>query len=201
MIKRSKNYLKGDQLPENNEEVDLSEIPPIGGLIVCIVLIVGLLSINFSTQTTVLTKWAFIIGSLAALLYIGFRFYQIKEDKGLQKAVNWLITPKRSKKKKSKKRKKGRKVPPVTKKKRNELYFERAEKECEWCGKELLHRKPNIHHIKPASEEGTSNKISNLIVLCRDCHDKADSGFISKDKLRYKVRKQNEKWEDSEKWL
>ncbi|WP_254810619.1 HNH endonuclease [Natronosalvus amylolyticus] len=80
-------------------------------------------------------------------------------------------------------------TPPTPQKMRDELYFERANQQCEWCGKRTDH--PEVHHIKPRSEGGP-NEPSNLIVLCPEDHSKADSGGISRTKLRAKVRRQTE---------
>jgi len=180
-------------LPENNgEEVDLSEVPPIGGLIVCTVLIVGLLSINFSTQTTVLTKWAFIIGSLAALLYIGFRFYQIKEDKGLQKAMNWLITPKKSKKKIKKEEKTKEKIKPCPEWLRTEIKLKRAEGKCEYLNCDKSTEYGEIHHIIRRSNPASSNDPGNLIYLCKKHHGMADNNVISQNDLKRSIRDKKE---------
>ena len=77
------------------------------------------------------------------------------------------------------------KTPPASEKLKNELYFERADKHCEWCGDQV--DSPDVHHIQPR-EEGGPNKKSNLIVLCPTCHRKADRGAISRSKLKYQVR-------------
>lgn len=66
-----------------------------------------------------------------------------------------------------------------------DLIFNRAEQNCEWCDESTDH--PEIHHIEQQSEGG-SNERSNLMVMCPSCHRKADSGGISKTKLRQKMR-------------
>jgi hypothetical protein len=45
---------------------------------------------------------------------------------------------------------------------------------CEMCGAKSV----DIHHIEPRSKFGSKRKdeqdhISNLVALCRDCHDRA----------------------------
>ena len=40
-----------------------------------------------------------------------------------------------------------------------------------------------IHHIVPVSEGG-SGKLDNLIMLCPNCHKKADYGVITRDELK-----------------
>ena len=55
---------------------------------------------------------------------------------------------------------------------------------CEVCGVTSV----DIHHIIPRSKFGSKRKdeqdnISNLIALCRDCHNQAHSHEISKETL------------------
>jgi len=40
-----------------------------------------------------------------------------------------------------------------------------------------------VHHIKPR-EEGGSNKLSNLIVICNNCHGKFQGGIYSRELLK-----------------
>lgn len=76
------------------------------------------------------------------------------------------------------------KTPPAPEPLKNELFFERADRQCEYCGESV--DQPDVHHIVPRSEGGL-NERSNLIVLCPNCHRKADSGLISRSKLRYQL--------------
>lgn len=76
-------------------------------------------------------------------------------------------------------------IPPTPESIKNKLIFGRANQRCEWCSDQTDH--PEVHHIEPRSEGGTNDE-SNLIVLCPSCHRKADSGGISKTKLRGKLR-------------
>jgi len=78
------------------------------------------------------------------------------------------------------------KTPPAPQSLKDDLYFDRADQECEWCGNRT--DQPEVHHIT-ARSEGGPNEPSNLIVLCPGCHAKADRGAISKTKLRSKVRR------------
>jgi len=41
-----------------------------------------------------------------------------------------------------------------------------------------------VHHIIPRTEEGCTNRLRNLIVLCPDCHSRADHKYISRSLLR-----------------
>ena len=83
------------------------------------------------------------------------------------------------------------KTNPAPENLKNELYFERANQRCEWC--EEWVDTPEIHHIVPRSEGGI-NTAENLIVLCPNCHRKADRGVLSRSKLEYKLNRQMEKW-------
>lgn len=75
-------------------------------------------------------------------------------------------------------------TPPAPEEIKNELYFERADRKCEWCGESV--DAPDVHHITPRNEGGP-NEPENLIVLCPNCHRKADRGVISRSKLRYQI--------------
>ena len=52
---------------------------------------------------------------------------------------------------------------------------------CEVCGA----RSVDIHHIDPKKMGGSKTKdyIENLIALCRNCHNDAHSGILSKKEL------------------
>ncbi len=57
------------------------------------------------------------------------------------------------------------------------------------CGKVAV----DIHHIIPRSRFGKKRKdeqdhVSNLIALCRDCHDKAHNHTISIEDLKHIVK-------------
>lgn len=63
---------------------------------------------------------------------------------------------------------------------------------CEYCAGKAV----DIHHIIPRSKFGSKrkdeqDKITNLIALCRDCHNKAHANIISKETLQEIVNKRN----------
>jgi hypothetical protein len=76
------------------------------------------------------------------------------------------------------------KTPPTPQSLKDELYFERADRHCEYCDTQV--DSPDVHHIVPR-KEGGPNDPSNLVVLCPNCHRKADRGVISQSKLRYHI--------------
>lgn len=60
------------------------------------------------------------------------------------------------------------------------------------CGSQSI----DIHHVTPRSKFGSKRKaeqdhISNLIALCRVCHNLAHDGKISKDTLQEIISKRN----------
>lgn len=169
------------------EEVDLEEIPRIGIPIIGIFLIYAAVSVGLND----LMLNALIGGLGVILLFIFAVFFGKKyQDEGIQAAIDYAITAPIEENESGdgspSSEDETEKTPPAPEKLKNELYFERADKECEWCGKDI--DSPDVHHIKPR-EEGGPNKPSNLIVLCPNCHRKADSGVISRSKLKYQVRK------------
>ncbi len=61
-------------------------------------------------------------------------------------------------------------------------YGEQDVIQCEVCPKVAV----DIHHIMPKGMGGKNSgveRIENYIALCRDCHDKAHEGLLSKAKL------------------
>lgn len=72
------------------------------------------------------------------------------------------------------------KRPPIPKRLEKSLYQE-ANSRCFVCGSDEI-ATLEIHHIVPFEEIG-AHHVSDMIVLCRNCHAKAHSGEISRDKL------------------
>ena len=63
---------------------------------------------------------------------------------------------------------------------------------CEYCASKAV----DIHHIIPRSKFGSKRKeeqdhVSNLIALCRVCHNLAHANKITKETLQEIVNKQN----------
>lgn len=56
-------------------------------------------------------------------------------------------------------------------------------------GKALPSYGCEIHHIVPVSEGG-SGELDNLIMLCPNCHKKADYGVITREQLRKSQKKE-----------
>ena len=57
---------------------------------------------------------------------------------------------------------------------------------CEKCGGQAV----DIHHIRLLSAGGT-DKIDNLIGLCRRHHDQAHAGILTEEKLLNIIKKRN----------
>lgn len=174
-----------------NSKGDRTEIIPIGILLVGLIVGGALLS-NFPTGDNAIVHWTLIGLCALGVLYVGIGFKGECEKDGLDSAVNWLFngSPKnRSNQGSSTSGSSVEKTPPAPEKLKNELYFDRADRHCEWCSEQI--DTPEIHHIKPRAEGGP-NKRRNLIVLCPNCHRKADGGTIGRSKLQYRVREQME---------
>ena len=63
----------------------------------------------------------------------------------------------------------------------------RSGRYCQYCRKDLLRNRlmPTFHHI---DGNASNHHLNNIIVLCPDCHNKADRGVITKEQLIYKLR-------------
>ena len=164
-------------------EVDLESTSP-GAVALGLFLVGGIFLWTGDLDTS---SPVFVIGAGAVILasaIIGWAFFATEE---LNETLSYLAdsTDEASKMTEDK----PEKTPQASEKLKNDLYFDRAEQSCEWCGADL--DQPEIHHIVPR-REGGPNERSNLIVLCPNHHRKADAGAISRSKLKAKVRRQED---------
>ena len=178
------------------EDIPWTELPAglLGGVFV--ILSVVFLYTFIDGRNTIGLTIGIVLG-ITGLLPFVYAGYLLRED-GWREAFSVLITPVEDIISEGTSKGNGRKAatsadeepektPAPPQKLKNELFFDRADRHCEYCGKQFdqLH----IHHIKPRREGGPNTR-KNLIVLCPNCHSKADSGTISRSKLRYKVKEQ-----------
>ncbi|MFB6245924.1 MAG: HNH endonuclease [Candidatus Nanohaloarchaea archaeon] len=171
------------------EDINIDEIPRIGIPVIGAFLVYAAVSVGLNDMMLNL-----IIGGAGVVLIaiFGIMVGRKYQNKGVQEAIDYALTAPIEEKENTKSRSSDdevEKTPPASDKLKNKLIFERADHKCEYCGDEADH--PEVHHIKPRSEGG-ENKPSNLIVLCPNCHRKADSGTYSRSKLKYRVRKSKE---------
>ncbi|MFB6200107.1 MAG: HNH endonuclease [Candidatus Nanohaloarchaea archaeon] len=168
------------------EDINWREIPPIGALFAIILFAGYTLLENPISGDMAYLNWVIAGFGIIGVLYFLYQTYRKYQENGITRAVGWMITaPAERDGTTSSTENQTEKVPPPSNSLKNELYFERADQQCEWCGEDI--DAPEVHHITPRSEGG-SNDRSNLIVLCPNCHRKADKGVMSKSKLQYKVR-------------
>ncbi|OUJ18886.1 Restriction endonuclease HNH family [Methanonatronarchaeum thermophilum] len=158
-------------------------LPPLGLLLFFLIGAFVMFQAMDGFDLTALIGLIFLGGAVGMTGYI---YYNVKNE-GVKDTVNWLLGSKQDTG--GGNSDSSSKVPPPSENLKNELYFERADQKCEWCEEHTDY--PEVHHIKPRAEGG-SNDTSNLIVLCRNCHGKADRNAISRNKLNYKVKKQME---------
>lgn len=182
-------------MSENNRSNQDGEVIPIGILLVGSIVGGYLIVNNPLSGDTAYVSWILIGLSALGIVYVAAGFRGVYQKEGLDKAVNWLFgnTPasKGGSASSETRTSNESKTPPPSESLKNELYFERANRECEWCGERV--DSPDVHHIKPRAEGGP-NDPENLIVLCPNCHRKADGGTISRSKLKYRVDEQMDDW-------
>ncbi|MFC6716999.1 HNH endonuclease [Natrialbaceae archaeon GCM10025810] len=125
--------------------------------------------------------------SIAGLLYVAWGFDDVRKESGVHAAVNWLFSDLDEESRSQVSDSTTEKTPPASESLKNELRLDRAGGQCEYCVEEidLL----EVHHIKPRSEGGPNTR-KNLIVLCPNCHRKADRGVYSRSELKHKVKQQ-----------
>lgn len=171
-----------DLVGNDLDEVDLGEGSP-GGLAFAL-LVVG--AIFIWTSDFAFSSLVFQIGALAVLLGVFIIGVAVVTSDDTWGAVERLFSTDES----------GSagpqgdspdKTPTAPESLKNELYFDRADQRCEWCGEHI--DQPEVHHIVPRSEGGP-NDPENLILLCPNHHRQADAGAIGRSKLRAKVRRQ-----------
>lgn len=167
------------------------DVPPAG--LVVVLFVVG--GVAFSMSGSEIGSVVFLFGGaalLAGVAIIGYAGFLFREE-GLSEAVNFLIAGPKDGDSGSSKDSGGEqdsvtKSPPASEKLKNQLIFDRAGQRCEWCEERFDH--PHVHHIVPRSEGGP-NEPDNLIVLCPNCHEKADREAIPQSKLEAKVRRKS----------
>jgi len=175
-------------------EDDLPDVPPVGALLLGLV-VSGYL---IAQSELVVDSPLFLIGGAFLLLpvvVLGLT-YQVYSSEGVGAAIAYLFTVQEQTDEQpagSEGNNDGtQRTPPAPEGLKNELYFERADRQCEWCGEKI--NSHDTHHIK-SREEGGPNEPENLIILYPNCHREADRGTISRSKLRHQVSEQMEDWE------
>lgn len=169
-------------------EDGLEDIGPVGALLVAVIVGGFLLVANPLSGSMPLVRFGMVGICIIVIAAIVIKFYQTYHSEGLSAATSWLLGPTESTGTASKSSNEAvEKTPPAPKSLKDDLKFDRADLECEWCGEDI--DQLEVHHITPRSEGGP-NKPSNLAVLCPNCHRKADRGAISRSDLRSKIRRQ-----------
>lgn len=168
----------------------ITNLPP-GGLALVLVLVGG--GVLYASAFAIGSA-AFYLGSALVLGGIGIVAWAsaLYKSRGASEAVRFLIAkrdPDRSDSSATDAGEDSERTLPASRSLKEELYFNRANRNCEWCN--IRVDQPEVHHIKPR-REGGPNDPSNIIVLCAGCHAKADRGAISRTKLRARVRKLTE---------
>lgn len=162
---------------------DFEDVPAVA--VILGALIVG--SYLISTAGIDLNSSSFLLGVTFVIVGIGgiSWTYLIYRSDGISEATSFLISTDDSDTTETFDNS-SEKTPPVPEKLKGDLIFGRANQRCEWCEKTT--DTPEVHHIEPRSEGGPNTR-RNLIVLCPDCHRKADNGTPSKTKLKQKVKR------------
>ena len=168
----------------SDSTADFDDLPPMG--IGFVFLLAGSLAIyifwDSGNSNLLLVGGAMVAIGFIPFGYAGYLYR--KED--WRSAWNFLVTVDETNKGKSTSADGSEKTPPPSQKLKNTLFFDRAAQHCEWCGDPYDHLE--VHHIVPRSESGP-NEPENLIVLCPNCHEKADRNAIPRSKLEAKVKR------------
>lgn len=165
---------------------DLSDLPPggIAAVLLCAGALISYLNASEPGSTLFLAGVVMAIGGVA-ILGVAVVLYRTR---GRSAAVDFLLTLDEEADQASSDEKTDdvKRTPPAPESLKNDLIFDRAEQHCEWCEERVDH--PHVHHIVPR-REGGPNEPSNLMVLCPNCHEKADREAIPRSKLKAKIRR------------
>lgn len=168
------------------EDFSLDDTPPIGAAVAGTAVAAFLLSSGNLIANRPLIRWGLILGSLGITLSVAALFYRRVSMNGLSAGIDWLLgNEKDSVTGTESSTDSAERTPPAPQSLKDDLYFERAEKQCEWC--KIHVDSPDVHHITPRNEGG-ANSPDNLIVLCPNCHRKADRGVMSQSKLERAIQ-------------
>lgn len=168
-------------------DVDFSVLPP-GGFGAALFFAGFLLVATFWGSFGQVPFQAGVVSTVGGAVILGYGGYLVGTQ-GWRDAQDYFITTDDSRSNSSTGDSESETTPPAPTDLRNELFFERANRRCEYCNDEI--DQPEVHHITPRSEGGP-NDPRNLIVLCPNCHRKADRGAISRSTLRYRVKTQTD---------
>lgn len=172
----------GEEL-ENHETGSTEETNLPAGGVGLVLLITGGITIRSAgfapTSIMFLTGVAMTVVGIAVFGWAGILY----KKHGLSEAFEFLITVEEDSSS-AETDDKPKRTPPTPEKLKNKLMFDRAGQKCEWCEDSFDH--PHVHHIEPR-REGGPNDPENLIVLCPNCHEKADREAIPRSKLKAKV--------------
>ena len=70
--------------------------------------------------------------------------------------------------------------------------YDRAGGKCEYCGREIDYNGMQLHHVVPASMNGTNNP-HNLMCLCSECHHLIHgNAVVNHDLIEKKLREHPE---------
>lgn len=164
------------------EDVSVEDLGPLGVSVVAGLLAAFLLNSQSLLGTQPYLKFGIVAACGLVVVGVFGVFYRKSRSDGLASGVDWLFGNGSASPNSGTKADDSRtKTPPAPQSLKDDLYFDRANRHCEWC--ETRIDAPDVHHIEPRGEGGP-NEPRNLIVLCPNCHRKADRGMISRSKLR-----------------
>ena len=70
--------------------------------------------------------------------------------------------------------------------------YDRAGGKCEYCGRKIEYHEMQLHHVVPASMNGTNNP-HNLMCLCSECHHLIHgNAVVNHDLIEKKLREHPE---------
>ncbi|MFD1588123.1 HNH endonuclease [Halorientalis brevis] len=176
-------------LSQGEGDADWEDLPP-GGVLLVGVIAGGLFlsQTGFDTSNPVFFLGVGLLGVGIVVSGLAYREYQ---QDGFGAALDYLVTTGDDDGSGATDADDPDRTPPTPETLKNELIFDRAGQQCEWCEEHTDN--PEVHHIEPRAEGGP-NEPENLIVLCPNHHRLADNGGLTRTKLKAKVSRQMADW-------
>jgi hypothetical protein len=171
----------------------------LGGPVVVLLLagvFVGFSAWNGPFDGVAADVWWVVLGASAlGFAYVVRGFHSVFRTDGLGAAFVWLFTPQTTRSGTPRVSSDTAASPPSAPAGlETELFDERANGACEWCGDRI--DSATVRQITPNTDGGQADP-QNLIVLCPDCERKADGGTLSRSTLEQRVGERMDRWRGS----
>ncbi len=184
-------------MSQSNNKVDYED--DLGGPVVVLLLagvFAGFTAWNGTFDGVAVYVWWVVLGASAlGFAYVVHGFHTAFRTDGIGAAFVWLFTPQTTQSGTPRvSSDTAESTPPVPAGLETDLFVERANRACEWCGERM--DSSALRRIRPEAEGG-ANAPENLIVLCSTCDQNAEAGTLGRSTLERRVTERMDRWQGS----